>query len=162
MFSMPFWLILKGMGGFAVKNWKPVGLVLLVLSIGGYITILRHSVAKQEAMVKALKVDIVTVQGDLVKSNAAIQYMAEGMETYKKFVDLSIDSIKMTQKSINMQNARLLKVLDNLAVAAREARRIQDAPRIPFFMPEDKRESESAPVSVDNGVYRYRMPSPAH
>lgn len=158
---MPILLLLGKLGGFAAKNWKPVGLVLLILGIGGYIVILRNSIAKQEALVEALKTDITTVKGDLEKSNAAIKFMADGMEQYKNFVDLSLDSIKQTQNIIAKQNMKFLKVMDNLAILAQEARRIQDAPRIPFFMSEDAQENKSIPVSVDNGVYRYRMLPPA-
>jgi len=142
-------LILK----FLAENWKAVTVGVAIFAIVGYISVLRASVDRNEKKAKALAADIVTVQGDLKKSNAAIENMTQGMEQYKKFVDLSLSSIKATQAAISRQNIKLSKLLDNLAVAATNAKGIQDAPKIPFFM----QDNISNLIGVTNGVFHYRM-----
>lgn len=155
---MPFLLLLGKLWGFAAKNWKIVLPIVLALAIGGYIVVLRNSLVKKETTIVALQKDIKTTQEDIVKLKDSVGFMAEGMNEYKKFVDLSIDSIKQSQNSISKQNVKFLKAMDNLVGLAQGARRIQDAPRIPFFMPE----SDAVPVGVDNGLYRNGLLSPAH
>jgi len=138
---------------FLLKNWKAVGVGVAIFAIIGYISVLRASVDRNEKKAKALAADIATVQGDLKKSNAAIENMAKGMEQYKKFVDLSLSFVKATQATISRQNVKLDKLLDSLAIAAMNAKGISDAPKIKFFM----QDNTSELISIDNGVYRYRM-----
>jgi len=142
-------LILK----FLAENWKAVTVGVAIFAIVGYISVLRASVDRNEKKAKALAADIATVQGDLKKSNAAIENMAKGMEQYKKFVDLSLSFVKATQATISRQNVKLDKLLDSLAIAAMNAKGISDAPKIKFFM----QDNTSELISIDNGVYRYRM-----
>jgi septal ring factor EnvC (AmiA/AmiB activator) len=146
-----------------IGNYKIVGLLALILSVAGYVTYLRADVKKhelevatQKLEVTAQKKDIDTLKADLGNAKVGIENMKEGMNAFQIFVNQALDSMKVTQGVIASQNKQLQRTLDNLAVLAAMARRIVDAPTIPFFMG-DNVVIGTILVGIDNGAYRYRL-----
>lgn len=151
------------MGAFLLVNWKPVGLLLLVLGVGGYVKWLKYDVDRQkvkvqeqQALVKALDNDIVVLKADLVTAKAAIGMIDEGVRQYQQYVQKALASVKASQNRISAENARLGGLLDNLVIPATDAKRIEDAPKIPFFI--DNARVPAVLLGVRDGVYCYRMP----
>jgi hypothetical protein len=145
------------MGAFLLANWKPVGLLVLVLSVGGYVKWLKYDVDRQKTrvqeqqlLVKALDNDIAVLKTDLSTAKAAIGEIDKGVRQYQQYVQKALASVKASNNRISSENARLFHLLDNLAIPAAAARRIQDAPEIPFFTP-------AVLLGVRDGVYHFRV-----
>jgi hypothetical protein len=152
------------MGAFLLANWKPVGLLVLVLSVGGYVKWLKYDVDRQKAkvaeqllLVKALDNDIGVLKTDLFNAKASIEEIDKGVRQYQQYVQRALASVKASQNRISEENARLGKLLDNLAGPAMAAGRIEDAPKIPFFI--DNVATAAVLLGVRDGVYYFRMPA---
>ena len=146
-----------------VGNYKSIGLLLLITGVAGYVTYLRADVKKHELEVAEQKLEVIIqkknidiLKTDLDNAKIGIDNMKEGMNAFQIFVNQALDSMKVTQGIIASQNKQLQRTLDNLAVLAAMARRIVDAPTIPFFMG-DNVVVGTILVGIDNGAYRYRM-----
>jgi len=146
-----------------VGNYKSIGLLLLITGVAGYVTYLRADVKKHELEVAEQKLEVIIqkknidiLKTDLDNAKIGIDNMKEGMKSFQVFVNQALDSMKATQGIIASQNKQLQRTLDNLAVLAAMARRIVDAPTIPFFMG-DNVVVGTILVGIDNGAYRYRM-----
>ena len=147
---------------FLGNNWKPVGLLVLVLSVGGYVKWLKYDVdrqkakvAEQQALVKALDNDIGVLKTDLSNAKYAIEEIDKGVRQYQLYVQKALASVKVSQNRISEENTRLGKLLDNLVIPATDARRIEDAPKIPFFT--DNAATPAVLLRVRDGVYYYRV-----
>lgn len=138
-------------------NYKAVGMFALIAGVAGYIWFLRADVRKHEAEAVALKADVATLKENLRKTEGAVKAMDDGMKNFQSFVNAALDSVQLTQRRIAAQNKVFQATLDNLAVLAAAARRIIDAPTIPFFMDNAVR---SELVGIDNGVYHFRVLPP--
>jgi hypothetical protein len=135
------------------NNKGIVGVLILILGIGGYIWYLRADVVRHEKENTQLREGIAVVNGDLQRAKAAISNIEEAMKQYQKWTEKSIAGLKDTNARISMQTNLIRKILDNLVVPATEARRIIDAPRVPFFAPD----GYDNLVSMDNGVFTFRV-----
>lgn len=144
---------------WVIGNYKGIGLLLLIAGVAGYVAILRHSVQKQELAIAAREADIATLKKDLDNAKVAISSMKEGMKTFQGFVNEALVSLKTTQNKINTQNRNLQRALDNIAIIAVAAKRILDAPTVPFFMG-DNVAGSAILLGVDNGVYRFGVLPP--
>lgn len=137
---------------WALNNWKAVFLFALISAVAGYIWYLRADVMRHEKSELALRQDIETLKADLGTAKTAIGSLKDGLSQTQAFVNSALESVKAVQARIGRENKALQARLDNIVVAAREARRIEDAPAVQFF---------TDLVGIDNGVYRYRVrPSP--
>jgi hypothetical protein len=146
-----------------IGNYKSIGILLIISGVAGYVTYLRADVKKHELEVATQKLEVIsqkkdidTLKTDLGNAKVGIDNMREGMKSFQVFVNQALDSMKVTQGIIASQNKQLQRTLDNLAVLAEMARRIVDAPTIPFFMG-DNLVMGTILVGIDNGAHRYRM-----
>jgi hypothetical protein len=147
---------------FLGNNWKPVAIIALILGIGGYVKWLKYDVdrqkakvAEQQELVKALDNDIGVLKADLENAKYAIEEIDKGVRQYQQYVQRALASVKASQNRISEENARLGMLLDNLAGPATDARRIEDAPKIPFFT--DNVAAPAVLLGVRDGVYYYRV-----
>jgi hypothetical protein len=147
---------------FLGNNWKPVAIIALILGIGGYVKWLKYDVDRQKAkvaeqmqLVKALDNDIGVLKTDLSNAKYAIGEIDKGVRQYQQYVQRALASVKASQNRISEENARLGKLLDNLVIPATDARRIEDAPRIPFFT--DNVATPAVLLGVRDGVYHFRV-----
>lgn len=152
---------------FLGNNWKPVAIIALILGIGGYVKWLKYDVdrqkakvAEQQLLVKALDNDIGVLKTDLESAKYAIGEIDKGVRQYQLYVQKALASVKASQNRISEENARLGILLDNLVGPATDARRIEDAPKIPFFT--DNVAAPAVLLGVRDGVYHYRVPAGPH
>lgn len=143
---------------WAIRNYKAVLLCVVIGSIAGYIWLLQGRVASAEKANEELTADLGTVQSDLESALSGIDNVNAALRQYQKWVAASLDSVKKANSKIAENNERMGKILDNLTIRASEARRIVDAPKIPFFMDVDVKVPAEL-ISSDNGVFRFRMPT---
>lgn len=139
-----------------IGNYKVVALGVLIAGIYGYIWFLRADVNRHQEEAEKLKADVAALEGNLANAKKSIDEMHKGMNQYQVFVNQALDALKFTQTRIQVQNNRLQKILDNLAILAVAAKRIVDAPVIPFFL-DNTMGGDAVLISVDNGVYLYRV-----
>jgi septal ring factor EnvC (AmiA/AmiB activator) len=140
-----------------IGNYKVVILGVLVAGIYGYIWFLRADVVRHQKETATLQADIAVLDANLKNAKKTIDNLNAGMDQYQVFVNQALDSLKSTQTTIQKQNKQLQKLLDNLAILAIAAKRIMDAPIIPFFT-DNAVGGGAILISVDNGAYMYRMP----
>jgi hypothetical protein len=154
---MPVWLL-----SFVGNNWKPIGLLIIIAGVMGYITVLRADIKKHDAEINRQKLEstifqtnIAVLKNDVETAKLAIESINEAVERYQQYVQESLSAVKESHKKIQIQNTLLQTSLDNLAILAMAAVRILDAPKIPFFFASDN--TVPILINVDNGVYHYRL-----
>jgi hypothetical protein len=143
-------------GALLLANWKPLGLLALILGIAGYIWVLQAKVESRDRKIGVLTADVGTLQGDLKNAKAAIGVLDNGIRQYQSEVYRAMDSIRQTQVKIATQNLGFQKMLDNLALQAAAAGRIKDAPKVPFFL-DNVVERRADLIGVRDGVYHFRL-----
>lgn len=133
---------------WVINNWKVVGASILVLTIAGYIGFLSLKVSSLESAKAKQAAEIASVRGNLSVALGAIDNVNAAVRQYQKFVNASLASLKNVQGRIADENRRLGAMLDNLAIQATAARRIVDAPRVPFFVGDNLVVTGTNPVWV--------------
>ena len=118
---------------FLLTNWKPLALLALILGIGGYIQVLKYKVDARDKEIVALRTDVKTLKDDLNIAKAGIGNMDKALAVYGGLVKQSLESLEAVQARIATQNVIFQRELDNVAALAGKAKRIQDAPIVPFF-----------------------------
>jgi hypothetical protein len=148
---------------FLGNNWKPVAIIALILGIGGYVKWLKYDVdrqkarvAEQQMLVRALDNDIAVLKTDLSNAKYAIGEIDKGVRQYQLYVQKALASVKASQNRISEENARLGKLLDNLVGPATDAKRIEDAPKIPFFT-DNVAAVPAVLLGIRDGVYHFRV-----
>jgi len=133
---MPLWLL---------SNWRLILGGLALLALVGYVGYSELRIARLEKVNAILTADVQTVSQDLENAKAGVSAIDNALRQYQTWVQESISTVKRTQRRIVEENSRLQAILDNLVVPAMAATRIEDAPRIEFFL-------ES--IGPDNGALR--------
>lgn len=145
------WALLLG-------NWKPIGLLALVLAVAGYVRWLQYDVTRhvrtiveQKEVIDILKKNVAVIDGDLNRAKTAITMLDNAILQYQAFVRESNESVKRTLKRIEDRNRDFQSELDKLAEQAAAAGRIKDAPMVRFFP------DNIVLIGVRDGVYHYRV-----
>jgi len=137
-------------------NWKPIGLLVLIAVVAGYIRVLQYKVDSRDKTISTMEQSIENLGGDLARAKSAISALDNGIATYRSFVTRAINSIRETQAKQIAREHVFQGMLDNLSLQAREARRIEDAPIVPFFM-DNVVMYRSVLVAVHGDVYTFRL-----